>query len=122
MGKNNNFTQDFEFSRRKKLPKKYARHLYDVFCMANSDVKKITFEKKELLQKDIIFKQKFYYSKSAHYESATSKDVCLIPNEKIMKELFADYKETQKMIYNEIPSFEQIIDYLKLLQNEIHNL
>jgi hypothetical protein len=39
-----------------------------------------------------------------------------------MKELFADYKETQKMIYNEIPSFEQIIDCLKLLQDEIHNL
>ena len=104
------------------MPKRYARHLYDVFCTANSDVKKIAFENKELLQKDIIFKQKFYYSKSAHYESATLKDVCLIPNEKIMKELFADYKETQKMIYNEIPSFEQIIDCLKLLQDEIHNL
>ena len=111
-----NFPED------KKLPQRYARHLYDVFCMANSEVKKLAFEKNELLQKDIIFKQKFYYSKSAHYESATLKDVCLIPNEKTMKELFADYKETQKMIYNEIPSFEQIIDCLKLLQDEIHNL
>ena len=110
------------FTEEKKLPKRYARHLYDVFCMANSDVKKIAFEKKELLHKDIIFKQKFYYSKSAHYESATLKDVCLIPNEKIMKELFADYKETQKMIYNKIPSFEQIIDCLKSLEEEIHNL
>lgn len=110
------------FPENKKLPKRYARHLYDVFCMKNSEVKKLAFEKKELLQKDVIFKQKFYYSKSAHYESATLKNVCLIPNEKTMKELFDDYKETQNMIYNKIPSFEQIIACLKSLEEEIHNL
>ncbi len=106
----------------KKLPQRYARHLYDVYCMANSNIKQMAFDKKELLEKDVNFKQKFYYTKAAHYETATLKEICLIPNEKIMKELFNDYNETKKMIYNKIPTFEQIIDCLKSLEEEIHNL
>ena len=37
-----------------------ARHLYDVYNMGNSWVKESAFKRKELLEKDIAFKQKFY--------------------------------------------------------------
>ena len=47
----------------------------DVYCMTNSSVKAHAFARKELLEKDVIFKQKFYYAKSAHYETATLKDI-----------------------------------------------
>lgn len=61
------------FPEGKILPRRYARHLYDVYCLGNSEIKKSAFERKELLEKDVAFKQKFYYAKSAHVET-----VCLL--------------------------------------------
>ncbi len=111
-----NFPED------KILPDRYARHLYDVYCMGNSWVKDKAFERKELLEEDVKFKQKFYYSKSAHYENATLKNISLIPNDIIMKALESDYNDMRDMIYGEVPSFEVIIDYLKELEKEVHLL
>lgn len=110
------------FPEGKPLPKRYARHLYDVYCMGHSSIKHNAFERKELLRKDILFKQKFYYSKGAHYESATLTDINLIPHKDIIPELRKDYKAMENMIYGDIPSFEEIIEYLHVLQDEIHAL
>ena len=111
-----NFPQD------KILPRRYARHLYDVYCMTNSSVKAHAFARKELLEKDVIFKQKFYYAKSAHYETATLKDISLIPASHIMDAVKQDYFAMKNMIYGEYPEFEDIIEQLKKLENEVHNL
>jgi len=46
------------FPEGKVFPKRYARHLYDVYKMGNSWVKEKSFERKDLLEKDIVFKQK----------------------------------------------------------------
>lgn len=50
----------------KPLPARYARHLYDVYNMGNSWVK------------ERAFKQKFYYVKGAHYETATLETIMLV--------------------------------------------
>ena len=106
----------------KPLPIRYARHLYDVYCMANSNIKESAFSRKELLEKDVSFKQKFYYAKAAHYETATLKDISLIPAEHIRDAVKADYKTMQNMIYGDYPQFEEVLSCLKQLQDEIHNL
>ena len=110
------------FPRKKSLPRRYARHLYDVYCMGNSWVKDAAFLKKELLEKDVVFKQKFYYTQSAHYETATLAEIQLIPADYIIEALRDDYKAMQDMIYGEYPVFEDIIKYLEKLQIEIHSL
>ncbi len=110
------------FPEGKTLPHRYARHLYDVYCLGNSDVKKSAFERKELLEKDIAFKQKFYYAKSAHYESATLKEIKLIPTDKIMQPLRSDYVAMSNMFYGTAPAFDEILKYLSELEKEIHSL
>ncbi len=110
------------FPEGKPVPKRYARHLYDVYCIGHSPVKQSAFERKELLSKDILFKQKFYYSKGAHYESATLSDIELIPHKDIIPDLRKDYKAMENMIYGDIPTFDTILDYLHILQEEIHAL
>ena len=110
------------FPETKVLPSRYARHLYDVYKMGKSDVKKSAYEKKELLEKDIVFKQKFYYAKAAHYETATLENIVLIPNKTVCTELEKDYAAMQNMIYGEIPDFEEILEFLNELQEEIHSL
>ena len=110
------------FPENKNLPPRYARHLYDVYCMTNSPVKEQAFARKELLEKDVIFKQKFYYAKSAHYETATLKEISLIPADHIMDAVKQDYAAMKNMIYGDYPGFETIIEQLKELEMEVHNL
>ena len=97
-------------------------NLYDVYCMANSWVKDSAFARKELLQKDVVFKQKFYYAKSAHYETATLKEIKLIPADYIIGEVRDDYAAMKNMIYGAYPDFDGILDFLGELEDEIHNL
>lgn len=106
----------------KPLPSRYARHLYDVYSMGNSWVKEKAFNRKELLEKDILFKQKFYYAKSAHYETATLSTIMLLPSTNTMAALIKDYDAMKNMIYGNIPSSDEIMAYLEQLQIEIHGL
>ena len=106
----------------KTLPVRYARHLYDVYNLGNSWVKEKAFGRKELLEKDVAFKQKFYYAKGAHYETATLSSIELLPKESVLSALQEDYQAMGNMIYGDIPEFEKILDFLGKLQEEIHGL
>lgn len=110
------------FPEGKPLPARYARHLYDVYNLGNSWVKESAFKRKELLEKDVAFKQKFYYAKGAHYETATLNSIELLPRESIKKELIDDYEAMRNMIYGNIPSFDEILLFLSELQDEVHKL
>lgn len=107
---------------KKPVQKRYARHLYDVYQMYNSDVKNKAFEKKDLLERDVLFKRKFYYAKTMPYDTLTLKEVQLIPEGIILKELKLDYEDMKKMIYGNKPEFDEIIICLTALENEIHRL
>jgi hypothetical protein len=100
----------------------YARHLYDVYNLGNSWVKDSVFKRKELLEKDVAFKQKFYYAKGAHYETATLESIELLPRETVLNALQDDYQAMRNMIYGKIPNFEEILVFLDKLQEEIHGL
>ena len=104
------------------MPARYARRLYDVYNMGNSWVKERAFKRKELLEKDVAFKQKFYYAKGAHYETATLENIMLVQGERIHKELEDDYQAMRNMIYGNIPEFKDILVFLERLQEEIHGL
>ena len=90
--------------------------------MGNSWIKESAFERKELLEKDVTFKQKFYYAKGAHYETATLNSIELLPREGILNALREDYQAMRNMIYGEIPEFEKILEVLQELQDEVHRL
>lgn len=68
------------------------------------------------------FKQKFYYAKGAHYETATLGSIMILPGESIHKALAEDYQAMRNMIYGNIPEFEEIFEFLEKLQEEIHGL
>ena len=104
------------------MPARYARHLYDVYNLGNSWVKESAFDRKELLEKDVAFKQKFYYAKGAHYETATLSSIELLPKEPVLSALKEDYQAMRNMIYGNIPEFEEILKFLERLQEEIHEL
>lgn len=74
------------------------------------------------MEKDVAFKQKFYYAKGAHYETATLNSIELLPKEAVISALQEDYQAMKNMIYGNIPGFEDILEFLEKLQEEIHGL
>ena len=67
-------------------------------------------------------KQKFYYAKGAHYETATLSSIELLPKEAVLNALKEDYQAMRNMIYGNIPELEEILEFLDKLQEEIHGL
>ena len=106
----------------KGIPSRYARHYYDLYQMNRSYVKEEAFRRKELLEQDIKFKLKFYYSKSASYEPAQLGTVRLVPSKAAIKDLSVDYDHMKDMIYGEKPSFDEIMESIASLEAEINKL
>ena len=108
--------------KQKGIPPRYARHYYDLYQMSKSKVKDKAFHRKELLKQDIKFKLKFYYVKNASYETANIGTIKLVPDDDAIKDLKADYKHMEDMIYGEKPTFDEIILSIKRLEKEINEL
>lgn len=106
----------------KSIPDRYARHYYDLYSMSQTPIKEAAFKRKDLLQRDVLFKEKFYYSKSAAYETATLNEIQLVPPERLISELQKDYDHMKVMIYGRIPELSSILKALSELENEIHEL
>ena len=104
------------------IPKRYARHYYDLACIANSPYKERAFKNPELLEKVVQFKQKFYPRKWAKYEEATVETIRLIPDDYRLKEIKEDYKNMTEMFFGEYPSFENLINSVLELEKEIHKI
>lgn len=101
---------------------RYARHYYDMYMLGISEVKERAFQKVNLLISDINFKQKFYYSKKASYDTAIPGSLRFIPDEITLSLLENDYGHMKNMIYGEAPDFPEIIGYLKTLEGEANAL
>ena len=106
----------------KGIPARYARHYYDIYQMSRSNIKDKAFSRKELLEQDIKFKLKFYYAKNASYETARIGTIKLVPDEAAIKDLSVDYDHMKDMIYGERPPFDEIMDSIAGLEEEINKL
>ncbi|MBB1532882.1 MAG: nucleotidyl transferase AbiEii/AbiGii toxin family protein [Mogibacterium sp.] len=104
------------------IPKRYARHYYDLVCIANSPYKDRALKNSELLEDVVQFKQKFYPRKWAKYEEATTETIRLVPEDYRLKEIKEDYKNMTEMFFGEYPSFENLINSVLELEKEIHKI
>lgn len=102
------------------LPR-YSRHYYDLATMSISSVKDDALKDLELLERVVEFKKKFYPVSWANYDSAKIGTLKLIPPEYRIKELEEDYKAMGSMIFDKYLEFEQIIEILIKLEDEINS-
>ena len=65
---------------------------------------------------------KFYYSKNSNYETCKIGSIRLIPQIEDINNIREDYERMKGMIFGEIPSFEEIIEVIKKLENEINSI
>ncbi len=104
------------------MPKRYSRHYYDLYCIAHSENKENAFNDLALLQRVVEFKMKFYPRKWAKYDEAVPGTIKLVPPAYRFAKLKEDYEDMAEMIFGSYPDFEEIMNYIQLLENEINNL
>jgi Nucleotidyl transferase AbiEii toxin, Type IV TA system len=101
---------------------KYARHYYDVYCLARSPIRQMALADLALLQDVVNFKNCFYYVAGAKYNEARPGTFKLVPSVEKQEILQRDYTAMREMLFGEIPSFEEIIVELQGLEDEINGM
>ncbi len=104
----------------KPLPPRYSRHYYDLAIMARSTVKDEALADLELLEQVVSFKQKFYPAAWAKFEEAKPGTLKLLPEAYRMDSLAKDYKAMGHMIFDKQLSFDEIMETLATLEDEIN--
>lgn len=105
------------------VPERYSRHYYDLCLMAtNATLKANALGNLALLQEVVLFKKKFYPRAWANYDAAKPGTLKLVPPGHILDPMRADYSAMQDMIFGRCPSFDEVIELLTGLENEINSL
>lgn len=106
----------------KPMPPRYSRHYYDLARLALSDVKAKALSDLDMLAAVVAFKQRFYPSAWAQYALAKPPSFKLMPPKARVSELAKDYQAMQNMIFDKPLSFEEVIETLQKLEQEINAL
>lgn len=107
----------------KPLPARYSRHYYDLVMMAaDPAVKEAAFSDLSLLRTVVEFKEKFYPASWARYELSRPPTLKLLPTKHNLKALADDYRQMQVMFFGEIPAFDDLVDSLRDLEEQINKL
>ena len=103
-----------------RIPERYSRHYYDLYCMAHKGVLEKALAQKELLTQVAEFKRTFYPRKWAQYEHARIGTLKLFPAAHSVDILRSDYAAMQSMIYGYCPDFGEMMQYIKKLETQIN--
>jgi hypothetical protein len=114
--------QEAHRSVEKLLPPRYSRHYYDLYRLSRTTIHEKAVSRMELLREVVEFKMRFYRCPWARYEEAIRGSIRLLPPEFHVAELRKDYFTMQSMLFGQIPSFEEIMRGLEVLEKEINDL
>lgn len=107
----------------KQLGLRYSRHYYDLAMMAaDASVKTAAFNNLDLLHTVAEFKAKFYPAAWANYDLAKPGTFKLMPAEKNHGSLAHDYEQMKVMFFGEVPPFNELLESLQALEDEINAL
>ena len=104
------------------MPSRYSRHYYDLYSIAHSENKNLAYENLELLQKVVDFKMKFYPRRWAKYEDAKPGTIKLVPPTYRLEVLKNDYIQMAEMMFGTYPSFQELMEYIAILEQELNSL
>ena len=106
----------------KNVPSRMSRHYYDLFAMVDTPIYEKSLEKIDLLKDVSEHKSLFFKANWANYEEAKPGGLKLMPREKQVSQLKADYRQMQEMFFEDPPSFETILEKLKTVEEKINRI
>jgi hypothetical protein len=104
------------------MPIRYSRHYYDLAMMARSKVKDEALNDLKLLEHVVEFNDRFFPRVWAHYELAKPGTMKLMPPSYFERSLRADYGDMRHMIFGKYPEFDEVLNTLQTLEEEINLL
>jgi len=105
-----------------KLRARMSRHYYDVFAMVDSPIFNKAIENIDLLLKVAEHKTLFFRDTKARYDLAKPGSLRLMPKNEHIAQLNADYEQMQQMFFEDPPSFESILEKLKIAEDKINRV
>lgn len=99
-----------------------SRHYYDLFQLSRQDFSLSTLHDNNFIEE--IIEHRKYYSRLKRFDYSKLKrgSIRIIPNDVLLKALEKDYEIMEaEMIYGNPPTFEEIIQAMKNLQDEINS-
>ena len=114
-----------EFRKNEVRVERMSRHIYDLVMMMDSE-NKIADRAihNEVLYKAVLeHRRKFIGLKGFNYDELYPAALCIVPNEDIARLWKDDYKfMCEHMIFGQVPSFEELISKLSMLNDRIRQL
>ncbi len=104
----------------KAMPKRYARHYYDLYRLGHSPVLDEALGSPDLLARVVAFKEKFYRTPWARLSEAKPGTLRLAPQPERLGELEADYDAMRDMLFGDVPEFGSIVSYMGELESVIN--
>lgn len=102
------------------MPKRYARHYYDMYKLGHSDIAERAIAQPELLAKVVAFKEKFYRTPWSKLPDAKPGTLKLSTQPERLAELEADYESMRPMIFGGMPAFEDVVKFMTKLEQRIN--
>jgi predicted nucleotidyltransferase component of viral defense system len=97
-----------------------SRHYYDLLKLYKAGVFERIKNNRELLQRVVEHRQTFFRYNTLDYTGILSKGVRVLPKKESWTDWRGDYTRTAVMIYNNIPSFEELMSFAEQLENEFN--
>ncbi len=104
----------------KNVPERQSRHFFDFYCLLNSVGKTRALENEELLEKVAAHKNIYFKAAWAQYLTAKKGSLRLVPEEKVMKAMEADYKAMRDMFAGDVPSWDTIIKLISAFEKDFN--
>ena len=102
-----------------------SRHVYDLAMMMDSE-RKIAdraVNNEELYRTVLEHRRKFIGLKGFNYDELYTDTLCIVPDNEIAERWREDYKFMgEHMIYGPVPSFEELVEKMTLLNDKIRQL
>ncbi|HEV3155719.1 MAG TPA: nucleotidyl transferase AbiEii/AbiGii toxin family protein [Candidatus Baltobacteraceae bacterium] len=107
---------------RNEVSRFFSRHYSDVASIFGTNVGKAVVRDLGMLEAVRVFKERYYPSAWARYDLAVPGTLTLVPAESKVRNLAADYREMRMMFFSELIPFEEIMNTLLALQEEINKI
>ena len=98
-----------------------SRHYYDLLKLYKAGVFERIINNRELLQMVVEHRQTFFRYNTLDYTGILSNGVRVLPKKESWTDWRGDYTRTAVMIYNNIPSFEELMSFAEQLENEFND-
>lgn len=97
-----------------------SRHYYDLFKLYQSGVFERIKLNRDLLVKVVEHRQTFFRYNALDYNGILNSGVSVTPSEESLSDWRSDYSRTAVMIYNEAPTFEELMDFARRFEKEFN--